>query len=191
MDIKETKGDNAKIYFVSALLAIIIFIIDLELPLGVAGGVPYVMVLLFTLWSSKKSITIHFAIICSVLTIIGFYFSPSGGEEWKVLTNRILALFAIWITAILTLQRKEIEKNREKYFLEKEEAFAKIKILQGIIPICAGCKNIRDDKGAWSQMELYVRENSEADFSHSMCPDCVKEHYPELECSTGKTVSAK
>lgn len=55
-----------------------------------------------------------------------------------------------------------------------------IKILQGIIPICARCKKIRDDKGYWQQVEVYVRDHSEANFSHSICPDCARKEYPEL-----------
>ena len=49
--------------------------------------------------------------------------------------------------------------------------------LRGLIPICASCKKIRDDKGYWSQVEVYVRERSEAEFSHGICPDCMKKLY--------------
>jgi len=54
-----------------------------------------------------------------------------------------------------------------------------IKILQGIIPICASCKKVRDDKGAWNQIESYIRDHSEADFSHGICPDCSRRLYSE------------
>jgi len=56
----------------------------------------------------------------------------------------------------------------------------KVKLLSGLIPICASCRKIRDDQGYWTQIEAYIREHSEAEFSHGICPDCVKLLYPDL-----------
>lgn len=56
----------------------------------------------------------------------------------------------------------------------------RIETLRGIVPICSFCKKVRDDKGYWEQVEVYVKRHSEADFSHSVCPECMKEQYPEL-----------
>ena len=58
---------------------------------------------------------------------------------------------------------------------------AKVRILQGLIPICSHCKKVRDDKGYWHQVEEYIRDHSEAEFSHGLCPECAKELYPELD----------
>ena len=63
--------------------------------------------------------------------------------------------------------------------LELSQAAEHIKILQGIIPICSFCKKIRDDQGSWDQMEAYISQRSEAEFSHGVCPECMKKHYPE------------
>ena len=60
-----------------------------------------------------------------------------------------------------------------------EGASSRIKILQGLLPICASCKKIRDDEGCWNELEVYVLEHSEAEFSHSFCPPCVKRLYPD------------
>jgi len=60
---------------------------------------------------------------------------------------------------------------------ELQKAIASIKILQGLLPICASCKKIRDDKGYWKQLEVYIRDHSEADFSHGICPECVEKLY--------------
>ena len=57
---------------------------------------------------------------------------------------------------------------------ELEDALAKVKTLSGMLPICASCKKIRDDKGYWMQIESYVRDHSEAEFSHGVCPECAK-----------------
>lgn len=60
------------------------------------------------------------------------------------------------------------------------KALSEVKTLRGIIPICGYCKKIRNDKGYWDQVEVYVKNHTEANFSHGICPDCLKEHYPEL-----------
>jgi len=60
-----------------------------------------------------------------------------------------------------------------------KKASEDVQILSGFLPICASCKKIRDDKGYWNQIESYIRDHSEADFTHGICPDCAKELYPE------------
>ena len=62
-----------------------------------------------------------------------------------------------------------------------QEALANVRTLSGLIPICASCKKIRDDKGYWNQLELYIQQNSDAQFSHGLCPECARKLYPELE----------
>ena len=76
-------------------------------------------------------------------------------------------------------ERKTGEADREKLILEIKEAISKVKQLSGFIPICASCKKIRDDKGYWEQVEVYIRDHSEAEFSHGICPDCMKKLYPD------------
>jgi len=63
---------------------------------------------------------------------------------------------------------------------ELKEAMAKVKTLSGMLPICANCKKIRDDKGYWNQIESYIAKHSEVDFSHSICPECAKKLYPDF-----------
>lgn len=77
-------------------------------------------------------------------------------------------------------EKKEIEADREKLIAKLQDALNKIKTLRGIIPICASCKKIRDDKGYWNQIEIYIKNHSEADFSHGICPECAEILYPEL-----------
>ena len=77
-------------------------------------------------------------------------------------------------------ERKEAEEEREKLIEELQDALAEVKTLSGLLPICSSCKKIRDDKGYWNQIEAYIRDHSEAEFSHSICPECAKKLYPEL-----------
>jgi PAS domain S-box-containing protein len=85
--------------------------------------------------------------------------------------------------AELTLEmaeRQRIESDRERLITELQESLAHIKTLRGMLPICSFCKKIRDDQGNWQPMELYVKERTEAEFSHSFCPECAKRHYPDF-----------
>ena len=86
-----------------SLLCLIMFTIDIMIPLGVAAGVPYILIILITLYIPHKKSTIYFSLITCTLTIAGLFLSPYGREEWKVLLNRCLALFAIISTTFITL----------------------------------------------------------------------------------------
>jgi PAS domain S-box-containing protein len=77
-------------------------------------------------------------------------------------------------------ERKRAENERERLIGELQEALAKIRTLRGLIPICSACKKIRDDQGYWQQVEVYVRDHSEAEFSHGLCPDCARRLYPDI-----------
>ncbi|MBU1052934.1 MAG: PAS domain-containing protein [Proteobacteria bacterium] len=74
-------------------------------------------------------------------------------------------------------ERKKVEKQREELILELQKALNNVKTLKGLLPICSKCKNIRTDKGYWSQIEVYLETHTDASFTHSMCPVCVKEMY--------------
>ncbi|MCP3926577.1 MAG: PAS domain S-box protein [Desulfobacterales bacterium] len=75
---------------------------------------------------------------------------------------------------------KQIEQDREKLIKEMEKVINEIKTLKGIIPICSHCRKIRDDRGYWKQFEAYVQENSNAEFSHSICQECAKKYYGDI-----------
>lgn len=73
--------------------------------------------------------------------------------------------------------KEEIEEKKNKL----EEAIGKIKQLEGILPICASCKKIRNEDNNWQQMETYISAHSEADFSHGICPECTSKLYPNFK----------
>lgn len=76
--------------------------------------------------------------------------------------------------------RKIAEMEREKALVELKKALEKVKVLSGLLPICASCKRIRRDEGYWVQVETYIREHTNVEFTHSICPDCMKKLYPEI-----------
>ncbi len=77
-------------------------------------------------------------------------------------------------------ERKQAEEERERLINELQTSLSEIRQLSGLLPICSSCKNIRDDNGYWNQIELYIRDHSEAEFSHGICPECAEELYPDL-----------
>jgi PleD family two-component response regulator len=78
------------------------------------------------------------------------------------------------------LELKRAEAERTKLIGELQEALQEVRQLRGIIPICARCKKVRDDGGYWQQVEHYISTHSEVEFSHSLCPACIRELYPDL-----------
>jgi len=100
----------------------------------------------------------------------------ADGYIARPIANRELVARVASFVRILRLNRAPREKNAEL-----EAALAKVKLLSGLLPICAGCKKIRDDKGYWGQVESYVQQHSEATFTHSLCPDCTKTYFPDMD----------
>jgi YesN/AraC family two-component response regulator len=98
-------------------------------------------------------------------------------------------LSAINKCAEVILYRKSLLRHQEEQRKTMEElkaALSKVKQLSGFLPICASCKKIRDDRGYWQQIEEYIRDHSEAEFSHGLCPDCAKKIYPQYFPKTGE-----
>jgi len=107
--------------------------------------------------------------------------SRSSALVFFMALGLLLSIIAILFIENKTIsKRKQVEKEREKLIAELQDAATKIKILSGLLPICSSCKKIRDDKGYWKQIESYIRDHSEAEFTHSMCPICAKKFYPEF-----------
>jgi hypothetical protein len=77
--------------------------------------------------------------------------------------------------------RKKAEGEREVLVRELQKALSEVKQLSGLLPICSHCKKIRDDKGYWNQIEAYIQDHSDAEFSHSICQECAKKHYPDMD----------
>jgi len=113
---------NFRIVFLCSFVSIVILIFDAFLPLGVAGGVAYVFVILLSLFSSQKYLTLKVALATSIFTVAGLFISPLGGELWQVLLNRGLAIFAIWSVALLGEKLKKTVVENEV----KEQEFQKI-----------------------------------------------------------------
>jgi hypothetical protein len=76
-------------------------------------------------------------------------------------------------------ERKQYETEREKLIGDLQQALAEVKKLSGLLPICASCKKIRDDRGYWQKVESYIADHTNAAFTHGLCPDCLEKLYPD------------
>ena len=77
-------------------------------------------------------------------------------------------------------ERKQAEKEREALIRELQDALAEIRALRGLVPVCCYCNKIRDDKGSWESVDVYIARHSAASVTHGICPECMNEHFPQL-----------
>lgn len=80
----------------------------------------------------------------------------------------------------IAFEHERVNQEREELVRELQEAMQKVKTLSGLLPICAHCKKIRVDEDYWEQIESFIEEHSHAEFTHSICPTCIRELYTEL-----------
>jgi len=111
-------------------------------------------------------ITIIFSTVCA--TVASFFILHKQNE----LNSKLI---------LKNIESKRLREELEKNVKKLEISLSEVKTLTGLLPICASCKKIRDDKGYWNQIESYIKERSDAVFSHSICPDCVNKLYPEYD----------
>lgn len=120
------------------------------------------------------------------LTIHNFEFMLSiNSELFFFITFIVLELAICFSFIMLNTERFErdldvVNASLASTILKLEKALSEVKTLRGLLPICSGCKKIRDDNDNWIQMEVYVRDRTGADFSHGICPDCLRALYPEF-----------
>ena len=164
--MKQSALENSTQSVLIVVIGAVVFTLDLLAPMGVALPVLYPGLVLLGLWSPHPKFALIAASIATVLSILGFFVSPQGGVFWMGIINRSMALFTIWVTAFFVLRYKRAEQAT--------------KILRGLLPICAWCKKIRDDKGYWKQLEDYMEQHSEAHFTHGMCAECMAQWETKL-----------
>lgn len=114
------------------------------------------------------------------------YLKKGGGIVWTELVTSSLwdqkanESFGLGMVVDIS-ERKLAEEERENLINELQTAISQVKALKGLLPICSYCKKIRDGNGRWNQIDAYINEHSEAEVSHSICPECARKHYPEFD----------
>ena len=108
--------------------------------------------------------------------------TPMLSRESLMLVSSVFGAFFFYTMRVRSARRLgEHQLMERKYKESLEEALEQIETLSGLLPICANCKSIRTNDGEWTRIEEYVRERSDVEFTHSICPGCQHELYPEME----------
>lgn len=106
--------------------------------------------------------------------------SPDLFYEVIGLAGSAVMLGGVIFIRPLIVSLKTAEQEQRELAEKLQDALSKIKTLSGMLPICASCKRIRDDQGSWSQLEVYIRDHSAAEFSHGLCPECGEKAFKEV-----------
>jgi hypothetical protein len=157
----------------------------------------FLIVLIAAFTTSLKQLISLSTILCLAYGgILYFELKQAGSvDESHLLRIPVLLIMAVFYGVFAEMVRKErrqkaglidyiaalkqAEEEREKLIRQLQEALASIKTLSGLLPICYSCKQIRDDKGYWNQIETYIHDHSDAQFTHGICPACATKLYPE------------
>lgn len=132
-------------------------------------------------YAYDREFILRFSLVYWIVTAVGYWFEflrqhyQRGMESEREQLIQEQARLKNEIAS-----RLSAEQEKENLILELQDALSKVNLLRGLLPICASCKKIRDDRGDWVQVERYVRDRTGAEFSHSMCPDCGDQWYPGL-----------
>ncbi len=132
-------------------------------------------------WKVGPASSYLIAILSSIVWFLSdMYSSHSYSSIFLAFWNAAIRLVSFLIIAYATSKIRLLLTEERKLSKDLKDAFSQIKALRGLIPICASCKRIRDDKGYWTRLEAYIQEHSEAEFSHGICPDCMKKLYGDF-----------
>ncbi len=147
-----------------------------------------IIIHIYTVVPTQLTIQTVLAIYLTIGEII--FFIAFKHKSWK--TMETLSVFGAFMWANILgifishrnhkLRRKQfiLNKIEQKIMEDLENALSEVKVLRGIIPICSFCKKIRNNKGYYEEVEDYISKHTDADFSHTICPECLKENYPDV-----------
>ena len=158
----------------TVVAAAIVLALDAVTPLGLAVWLlQMVLVWSASLWANRRQM-ILIATVCASFIVLGFLLSPKTGLPIQIeLCNLLLSLGAVGAIVHTCLRQRAAEEARRKAAEELGQSQTTVRILSGLLPICAWCKKIRNEAGAWEQLELYIRNHSDAEFTHGMCDECA------------------
>jgi len=145
------------------------------------------------LWAAAAGWTVVLAYVATAVFVTKPPPQILAGNTFFFVSTNLLGMVAcyameyharrgFWLVRQLAAEKARVlESHREleRRVTELQEEREKVRVLRGLIPICSHCRRIRDDKGYWNQLEEYIRERSDAEFSHGICPECAKKYYGE------------
>ncbi|MBK8478830.1 MAG: hypothetical protein IPL39_21860 [Opitutaceae bacterium] len=145
----------------------LVVVLDFASGPEVQFPIAYVLPVLLAAWSVRKKWAMGLAVGLPLLRLgMVVHWGSEGLSLWAEVTNLLIRATVLLGLALVTLKYREMERE--------------VKILRGLLPVCMYCKKIRDERQQWQPIEYYVRDHSEANFSHGMCPECARKHFPDI-----------
>lgn len=147
---------------------IAVLALDSVVPRGAATWLLQIAVVWTALtWATRRELMVV-GLWCAACADAGYWLSPrSGLPIWLDIVNQVLCVSAILLLVNVGVRERAAQTARQR-------AEAEVRTLRGLLPICATCKRIRNGTGDWEQLEVFIKHHSEADFTHGLCPECVK-----------------
>jgi hypothetical protein len=169
------------VYPGALLLVILLGVIDYLTGWELQFFVFYFIPVGYAAWHSSRRFSIIVALFSTIIwflsdALAGHNYSSPLVEYWNSII-RFISFLLIALSVSEIRRRLAIEKRMTA---DLKEALLQVKTLRGLLPICASCKKIRNDKGYWEKIESYIKNHSEADFTHSLCAECAQKLYPEI-----------
>jgi hypothetical protein len=161
-------------------LNLIIGVIDYLTGYQIGIEVFYLMPISLIAWIINRNSGIIMSVISAATIMTANLFAGKVVQNYLIESWNIFVHFGFFIVVVyLIAEEKIISDNNKSLIRELQAANNEIKTLSGLLPLCSSCKKIRDDNGYWTHIELYISENTEAQFSHSICPECKDKLYPK------------
>ncbi len=165
----------------SLVLVGIVGVGDFALGHEITLSIFYLVPIVYVTWFLGRPYGFAIAGISAVVWLVadvqsGFDYVSPLIPLWNAVVR--LGFFVVIVDELYRLKSAYDEQARINR--ELQQALDKVKVLSGLIPICAWCKKVRNDEGYWQQVEIYISENSEASFTHGMCPECKEKHLQSL-----------
>jgi hypothetical protein len=166
---------------IGVLLLLLVDGVDYLTDREVSFFVFYFLPIAFVSWHTNRKVATFFAIVVTGNWLVINYLEGTSYSHWFIpYWNAGVRLVAFLIIALAFAFIKQQLRQEQQLNQELSAALAEVKRLSGFLPICASCKKIRNDHGSWEQIEMYIRDRSEAEFTHSLCPECMHRIYPDL-----------
>lgn len=146
----------------------------------------YFMPVSFAAWYLGLTAGVATAVLCSLSWVLaGFWAGSEYPTHLHAVWNATVRLMAFLVIAFSMAKMKALVEQEKNANAQLRKAISEVKVLGALLPICAACKKIRDEKGVWHMLETYIVEHSNSNFSHGYCPDCYRKALDEAELSGG------
>lgn len=164
----------------SAILALSLLILDLSVK-GNATGALYPILVLSAAWAPVSREIVSQAVLSTLLAVLGYLYGSTTVAPDVMLTGRALMVLAVWLTAPLAFLVRDVWTRQSRRVAELEAVVARERaITEALLPMCAWCKRVRNEKASWERIEAWLRDETGANVTHGICPDCARRAYPDL-----------